>query len=158
MRASKCLLSFSLFVAVLPLPALAQTVSHSAAEASRAPTPVIKVKSNLVIPDVVATDKNDHVVRDLKKEDFTVFENGVKQTIGTFESPAAQPPVPAAPTLDRNGHPNWGESPITIIVLDQLNTPLEEIAIAREQLFKYLQAQPAQLAEPTSLIVVNDRF
>ena len=86
----KCLLSFSLFVTVLPLPVLAQS-------ASGAPTPVIKVKSTLVILDVVATDKNDHVVRDLKKEDFTVFENGVKQTIGTFESPAAQPPVPGYP-------------------------------------------------------------
>ena len=157
MRVLKCLLSFSLFGAVLPLSALAQAASQSATEAPGAPTPVIKVKSNLVILDVVATDKNDHVVRDLKKEDFTVFENGVKQTIRTFESPAAQPPVPMAPTLDRNGHPNWGESPITIIVLDQLNTPLEEIAFAREQLFKYLQAQPAQLAEPTSLIVLNDR-
>ncbi len=157
MRVSKYLLSFSLFVGALPLLAFAQSAAQSATEASDAPTPVIKVKSNLVILDVVATDKNDRVVRDLKKEDFTVFENGVKQTIGTFESPAVQPPVPAAPMLDRNGHPNWGESPITIIVLDQLNTPLEEIAFAREQLFKYLQAQQAQLAEPTSLIVLNDR-
>ena len=157
MRVSKCLLSFSLFVGVLPLPALAQTPPQSAADASQQPTPVIKVKSTLVILDVVATDKKDHVVQDLKKEDLAVFENGVKQIIRTFESPAAQPPVPAAPMLDRNGYPNWGESPITIIVLDQLNTPLEEIAFAREQLFKYLQAQPAQLAEPTSLIVLNDR-
>jgi hypothetical protein len=156
-RVSKCLLSFSLFVGVLPLPALAQTPPQSAADASQQPTPVIKVKSTLVILDVVATDKKDHVVQDLKKEDLAVFENGVKQIIRTFESPAAQPPVPAAPMLDRNGYPNWGESPITIIVLDQLNTPLEEIAFAREQLFKYLQAQPAQLAEPTSLIVLNDR-
>lgn len=154
MRASKYLLSFSFFVAVLPLPALAQAASQSVAEP---PTSVIQVKSNLVILDVVATDRNDHLVGELKKEDFTVFENGVKQTIGTFESPDAQPGVPAAPNLDRDGHPSWGESPITIIVLDQPNTPLEEIAFAREQLFKYMQAQSAQLAEPTSLIVLNDQ-
>ena len=82
MRVLKCLLSFSWFIAVLPLPAFAQTLSQSATETSSAPTPVIKVKSNLVILDVVATDKSARVVTDLKKEDFTVFENGVKQTLG----------------------------------------------------------------------------
>jgi VWFA-related protein len=156
-RVLKCLLSLSWFIAVLPLPAFAQTLSQSATETSSRPTPVIKVNSNLVVLDVVATDKSARVVTDLKKEDFTVFENGVKQTLGSFESPAGRAPIAATPVPDRNGNPTWGEAPITIVVLDQLNTPIDEIAFAREQLFKYLQAQPEELAEPTSLVVLNDR-
>lgn len=121
------------------------------------PVATVRVKSNLVILDVVATDQAGRVVADLKKEDFRVFENGVPQTIRTLESPGAQPAIPVAATLDRNGHGAWGESPITLVVLDQLNTPMEEIAYSRDQFFKYIRAQPPLLAEPTSLIVLNDR-
>ncbi len=150
-------LGLALFCLILRVPAHAQLSPPPSDESSREPNPVLKVTSNLVILDVVATDKSGRGVTDLKKEDFTVFESGVKQSISAFESPAAQPPIAAAPMRDRNGNPSWGEAPITIVVLDQLNTPLEEIAYGREQLFKYLQAQPTQLPGPISLVVLNDR-
>jgi VWFA-related protein len=126
-------------------------------QAGDAPVQMLKLKSDLVILDVVATDEKGRVVDGLKKEDFSVYENGVLQTVRTLEAPGAKAAIPEAPATDRNGHPTWGDAPLTVVVLDQLNTPIEEIAYCRDQLFRYLQAQPALLGEPTSLIVLNDK-
>src|SRR5260370_10276429 len=45
----------------------------------------IQVASELVLVNVVARDKKGDPVRDLKKEDFTLFEDGKKQQISTFD-------------------------------------------------------------------------
>ncbi len=45
----------------------------------------IKVTSELVLVNVVVRDKQGNLVRDLKKEDFTLFEDGKKQEISSFD-------------------------------------------------------------------------
>ncbi len=45
----------------------------------------IQVTSELVLVNVVAHDKKGNLVRDLKKGDFTLFEDGKKQEISTFD-------------------------------------------------------------------------
>jgi VWFA-related protein len=45
----------------------------------------IQVTSELVLVNVVAHDKKGNLVRDLKKGDFTLFEDGKKQDISTFD-------------------------------------------------------------------------
>jgi len=45
----------------------------------------IRVTSELVLANVVVRDKKRNLVRDLKKEDFTLFEDGKKQNISTFD-------------------------------------------------------------------------
>src|SRR6267154_4976577 len=47
--------------------------------------PRIQVTSELVLVNVVAHDKKGNLVRDLKKGDFTLFEDGRKQEISTFD-------------------------------------------------------------------------
>jgi VWFA-related protein len=49
------------------------------------PASSIRVISELVLANVVARDKKGNLVRDLKKEDFTLFEDGKKQNISTFD-------------------------------------------------------------------------
>ena len=44
----------------------------------------IKISTNLIQLDVTVTDKDGNVVRDLKPEDFEVYENGKKQNITNF--------------------------------------------------------------------------
>jgi VWFA-related protein len=44
----------------------------------------IRVRVTLVPIDVVVTDQDDRPVTDLKQEDFTILENGVRQPIGHF--------------------------------------------------------------------------
>src|SRR5436190_16662283 len=48
------------------------------------PQEVIKVDSDLVPVDLVATDAKGHLVRNLKKEDFKLFEDGVERPITSF--------------------------------------------------------------------------
>jgi len=45
----------------------------------------IQVTSELVLVNVVAHDKKGNLVRDLKKGDFTLFEDGKKQEVSTFD-------------------------------------------------------------------------
>src|SRR5216684_2779588 len=45
----------------------------------------IEVTTELVLVNVVAHDKKGNLVRDLKKGDFTLFEDGKKQEISTFD-------------------------------------------------------------------------
>jgi VWFA-related protein len=49
------------------------------------PRTEIRVTSELVLANVVVRDKKGNLVRDLKKEDFTLFEDGRKQEISTFD-------------------------------------------------------------------------
>jgi VWFA-related protein len=52
---------------------------------AKPPATSIRVTSELVLANVVVRDKKGNLVRDLKKEDFTLFEDGKKQDISTFD-------------------------------------------------------------------------
>lgn len=45
----------------------------------------VRVTSELVLVNAVARDRKGNLVRDLKKEDFTLLEDGKKQAISTFD-------------------------------------------------------------------------
>lgn len=126
-------------------------------------TATITVNARLVLLDVVVTDKAGNPVRDLTKDDFSIFEDGVKQRIRSFEGPAAHvlPPSMAASTdpnavFDPAKPAAFGHSPVTVLVLDQLNTAFADSAFARKSLRDYLMTQPALLAQPTTLLTVYD--
>ena len=69
-------LAVALLAASSPLPA--QQTQDSAT-----PQIVIRATTELVLVNVVARDKKGNLIRDLKKEDFTLLEDGKKQTIST---------------------------------------------------------------------------
>ena len=46
---------------------------------------VVRVATEVVLVNVIARDKKGNLVRDLKKEDFTVFEDGQKQQLSSFD-------------------------------------------------------------------------
>jgi VWFA-related protein len=62
-------------------PAGAQNPSPAAGEN---PPMVIKTETNLVLVDVIATDKKGNYITDLEKQDFRVYEDEAEQTISTF--------------------------------------------------------------------------
>jgi VWFA-related protein len=45
----------------------------------------LKVSTEIVLVNVVARDKHGNLIKDLKKEDFTVFEDGKKQDLASFD-------------------------------------------------------------------------
>jgi VWFA-related protein len=67
-------------------------------------TPTFKVRVDYVEVDVVVTDRQGNLVRDLKKEDFQVLEDGKTQAINTF----TQVDIP----VERADRPLFADSPI----------------------------------------------
>lgn len=61
-----------------PPPAQQQT-------AAQQPQYRVRVTSELVLVNVVVRDKKGNLVRDLKKDDFTLLEDGKRQAISTFD-------------------------------------------------------------------------
>ncbi len=130
--------------------------------AQQAPTPDIKVSVRLVTLDVVVTDKKGNLVTNLNKDDFQVYEDAQRQAIRTFEPPSAHL-MPLSP--DGKPHvvvtsaadlPKIGNAPVTILVLDELNTAFSDMSFARQALEKFLHAQPEILNQPTALLVANN--
>src|SRR6266446_7879955 len=77
--------TFSIFTAAGLLfqaaaPVIAQQAGQTGVNEAR-----IQVTTELVLVNVVAHDKKGNLVRDLKKGDFTLFEDGRKQEISTFD-------------------------------------------------------------------------
>ena len=69
----------------------------------------IRVSTELVLVNVVARDKKGNPVRDLKQGDFTLYEDGKKQQISTFDfEDVDQLPMTAGATVS-------GASPGTLL-------------------------------------------
>src|SRR5712671_4052611 len=76
---------FSIFTAAgLLLQAAAPVMAQQSEQTGRNEAR-IQVTSELVLVNVVAHDKKGNLVRDLKKGDFTLLEDGKKQEISTFD-------------------------------------------------------------------------
>jgi VWFA-related protein len=113
-------------------------------------TPAVRVSTRLVLVDAVVTDKAGQRITDLRKDDFTVLENGKPQKLSAFSFEVPEPPSPR-PALPPNVYTNRPEydmpkGPLTILLLDGLNTALADQGYARSQMLKYLgtQLQPGQ--------------
>ena len=130
--------------------------------AQQAPAPDIKVSVRLVTLDVVVTDKKGNLVTNLNKDDFQVYEDAQRQAIRTFEPPSAHLMPQASDGKSRvvvtsaADLPKIGNAPVTILVLDELNTAFSDMSFARQSLEKFLHAQPEILNQPTALLVANN--
>ncbi len=126
-------------------------------------TSTITVKARIVVLDVVVLDKKGKLVtlNDLKPEDFKVYEDGQLQTIRSFEAPSLhRMPQTDAPVVNSAADlKKIGDAPVTILVLDELNSTFQDSAFSRQMMVKYLQAQPAVLKQPTVLMAaMNTTF
>jgi VWFA-related protein len=162
-RALACPLLFAA-LAVIPHSLHAQAgAPGSQAESTPAPhTSSIIVRARLVVLDVVVTDKNGNAVDNLTANDFQVFEDGRLQRIRSVEPPSAHvlPPetaaAGAAAVLDPAQPASFGHAPVTILLLDQLNTHFADSSFARRALHDYLVKQPPVLAQPATLLSLSD--
>ena len=130
-------------------------VQKLTAQAQQGPSgaPTFRVSSNLVFLDVTVLDKAGHpVVKGLTKDDFIITEDKKPQRIFSFEAPETH--VMGANAGDDNPD---GRAPVTIFVLDRLNSSFDDFAFFRYSVRKFLAAQPAQLKSPAELMVVGDK-
>ncbi|HSS95849.1 MAG TPA: VWA domain-containing protein, partial [Terriglobales bacterium] len=113
-------------------------------------TPVFRSSSRLVLMDVIATDAKGGIVSGLTAKDFTVFEDGKQQKIWGF-SAHTDPKTPALSSRPVELPPNQFtnittaqrfDRPITIILLDTLNTTITDQTVARQEMMKFLKNLP----------------
>lgn len=143
---------------LLVVPVLAQdTVGTQAPHA-----PTITVNARLVVLDVVVTGKDGKPVDGLTQKDFQVFEDDKPQSIRSFEPssahslPVEQATSGAAMVFDAAKPASFGQSPVTILVLDQVNTHFADSSFARRELRDFLEKQPQILRQPATLLTVYD--
>jgi VWFA-related protein len=96
-------------------------------------SPTFKAETRQVLVDVVVSDHAGHFVPGLKATDFMLFEDGKPQKIAGFGA-HQQPTTPAKPILPirlpSNQYTNYQiadpQRPITIILMDVLNTQVQD--------------------------------
>lgn len=121
--------------------------------------PTLTVTTRIVVLDVIVTDKKGNPVhRNLTRDDFKIYEDKQPQQIRSFDPPdqhgmpkPGQAIVHSAADLAKIGN-----APVTILVLDELNSEFMDMAYARQMLVKYLKSQPAVLPEPAVLMVASN--
>ena len=150
MPSLRALLCAVMLVAFPVSRSMAQSQLKNQSRPSRVPT--IQVTSRLVFLDVTVLDKRGNpVVNGLSKDDFTITENKKPQRIFSFEAPQVHTMEAAA----GDDNPD-GEAPVTIFVLDLLNSQFEDFAFIRYSVRKYLEAQPPELRSPAEMMVIGN--
>ena len=105
---------------------------------------VFKANARIVILDVVVTGKGRRPLTGLHQQDFLVSEDGHPQAVNYFEEhTGAQPLQVSPPDLPPNLFTNIPRvkpsGSVTVLVLDSLNTPLDDQRQVHAQVLKYLK-------------------
>ena len=112
--------------------------------ASEVPAPTIRVTTHLVLIDAVVTDKQGNPIARLHPEDFVVEENGKTQKVATFSGPvqsaSGSASLPPGIYSNRSQYRSPG-GPVTVMLLDAINTPFSDQAYARRQMLSFVQDQ-----------------
>jgi VWFA-related protein len=137
-----------LFPAKLVLATLALLTLSARAQAPQAqepPTFTMRMATHMVLVDAVITDKQGKAVTGLTPDDFQVEENGKAQKISSLSTPAenSPPPVPGLPPGIYSNRPQYRSTgaPITLMLLDALNTTFSDQAYARGQMLAFVKSQ-----------------
>jgi VWFA-related protein len=135
-------LPLALYAAGQNPPAAAPTASAPAK-----PPVAFQVNANLVMVDVVLSDKGA-AVRGLPQDKFHVYENGVLQKMTVFEEHKAEDGIRATgyPPLAPGTYSDFPQYKVTsaanVLLLDALNTPLSDQIYVRQQMLEYLKNIP----------------
>ena len=124
-----------------------QDAVPAAQDPSQTTLPVLSVTTHEVLLDVVVTD-GGQAVSGLKASDFTVLEDGKPQVVASLEEhrpmTAQMSALPAShlallPNTFTNYSPAANTNAYTVILLDALNTHLDDQMSVRLALIKYLK-------------------
>ncbi len=163
------LTAFALSMLLLPPPILLAARQSpppaSATPATQQPE-VIRSSTRLVQLSVIAQDGKGNPLSGLKKEDFTVLDEGKPQNIAFFSCgapPSAAPPPALPPNYFTNRFDLKGEDPgaVTVILFDSLNTSSQDQSFVRKQILRFLQTVKPQdhvalYALTNNLVVLHD--
>jgi VWFA-related protein len=160
-------LGLSLLLLLSPVSIAAQqTAPTTSNPATSQQPPVIHSTTRLVQLSVIAQDGKGEPITGLKKEDFSLFDEGKPQVISFFAcgTPAPAAPPPALPAnYFTNRFDLKGEEPgaVTVILFDSLNTAPQDQSYVRKQVLRFLltlkpQDHVAIYALTNNLIILHE--
>ena len=138
MKAISCLLAGLITVSL-------SLHSQTTVPDANTPTSTLQINSRAVLVDVIVTDRSGKPVTGLKQDAFTVTEQGKQQTISFFEehtgAPAAVPKeMPKLPPdVFSNFSPFPAPAAVNVLLLDSLNTRMENQQFVHKQALKFLK-------------------
>jgi len=149
--------------------AFAQQKPAQPAAPQQEPSVVLKVTTRLVTVDVVARDRHGNAVRDLRADDFQVFEQGTsrkaEQQIASFRlvdrSLAKTPDVDRALQVPAGVFTNLVttsrlSAPPTILLVDGLNTDASTQLQSRQKMIQLLGSAPSDV--PMAVFLMGRRL
>lgn len=111
----------------------------AAATPAQEASPAAPPSTDTINLEVVVTPKSGPPVSGLQQQDFTVLDNKVSQTISSFRAIRER------------------EAPIEVVlVVDDVNTGVANIAYERSEIDKFLKTDGGQLAHPIALAFLTD--
>jgi VWFA-related protein len=143
----------SIFASVITIALLAPSSGHPQSTSQQKPAPdstaqAVRVTSRLVQVSVIVRHHGSPVIG-LTKDDFTVLDQNRPQQIADFSEqsydPAGRAHIPAPGTSSKAIFSNHFDpasgapTSVTIILLDALNTPRQQMANARTEVASFLQ-------------------
>jgi len=139
---------------------------NAAAATQQQPAATIRSTTRLVQLSVVVTDKKGQPVTGLKKEDFTILDDGAPQQVAFFTSAAPAPveaPEKLPPHVFTNRFDLKGQDPgaVTIVLFDAENTATEDQFYVRQQVMTLLRSLKSQdhvaiYGLTTQLLILHD--
>jgi VWFA-related protein len=146
-----------------------------------ASVPVLRISVRLIQVNVIAEDGDGRPIRDLKKEDFTILEQGQAQQISLFaqqgdapvaadsssvaSSTAADVDTPSAASTFFSNHVQSspsGANSVTVVLIDTVNTAFRDLPYVRSQVTEFLKRLRPQdqvalyLLTPSKLYTLHD--
>jgi len=121
----------------------AQAQSQKSKDPQKKQDEAITLKTHLVTLDVMVKDSKGKYITDMKADDFTVFENGVRQIVDFFDPPLAggERNQPNADAVQRPVKPSSRPTNILSLILDGATTDLTNMREVREGILKYIREQ-----------------
>ncbi|GGG67499.1 VWA domain-containing protein [Edaphobacter dinghuensis] len=148
MLSARAVLSGALLLSALVFQAAEAQSAPSSNQPPASDVSTLHVTSQLVFLDVTVLDAKGHpVVSGLTQNDFTITQDKKPQKIFSFEAPDAH-----IITADSSA----SKAPVTIFVLDRLNSTFEQLAYIRYCMDKYLANQPLELDAPAEVMVLGN--
>lgn len=136
---ASCILVLAAAGAQSPVPAAPSAPTTPLATAAAIPP----ADPHRIDIDVEVTDKLGHHVSGLQAQDFTVLDNKQPASILNFREVDSRDPA---------------KGPVhVVIVIDTINTGIQEVAREREQLGEFLKQDGGRLGHATSLAVLTEK-
>ncbi|MGB6975242.1 MAG: VWA domain-containing protein [Terracidiphilus sp.] len=142
MKSKGCKATAVVAALLMVAPGWAQTQTGSTGQS----VSTLRVTTRAVLVDVIVTDKNGNPVKGLTKDDFAIVEDGKPQAISYFEEnrgdPYATPVKPLAlpPNVFCNFSPLPAPPVVNVLLLDSLNTPMEDQTYVHQQALRFLKS------------------